>query len=137
MALPPFVFGSPDDKEDERGLLLKYIRAMPDALAEQLGPDVRQRWRPDDSQTARQTYWMNHCELCDAKQGEHFLQAPDGPFWPATGAEHDALEAVELAGPFTFVDVGWSVGPMNHWLDRRLGIERPAPKRRRRPGTGR
>ncbi len=41
--------------------------------------------RLDDSNTVGARYWMNHCEQCEARIGEHFIHSdPDGPFfaWP-------------------------------------------------------
>lgn len=45
-----------------------------------------------------------HCEHCDAKQGDHFVQGPDGPFWPYDEAQMKGIEATRLEGPFRLPD---------------------------------
>jgi hypothetical protein len=134
MALAPFTFA--DDEEeplDDDGFMLRNLVDVDAALVPLLAEHTGGLLRPDDSQTARLTYWMNHCEHCDAKQGDHFVQGPDGPFWPYTDEESDAIEGVRLEGPFALGDASCSVGPMNQWLDRKLGVPPlPQPKRRKK-----
>lgn len=53
-------------------------------------------FRPDISRTIGGGYWMNHCQHCGAKMGDHFLHMePDGPFfsWPRTDG---SVEVVDL-----------------------------------------
>jgi len=38
--------------------------------------------KPSYSQMTVQTYLANHCQSCDALQGDHFVYTPDGPFFP-------------------------------------------------------
>lgn len=131
MALPPFTFD--DDGEaplNDDGFTLSNVVAIQQSLAAELAVNTGGRMRPDTSQTARLAYWMNHCERCDAKQGDHFVQGPDGPFWPHTDEEMDAIQGVLLKGPFRFDQVDCSDGPMSHWLARKHGVasERTPPK---------
>lgn len=137
MALPPFEV--PDDDEElagEGGLMLSYIDQMPMPLAVQISAQTQDRWRSDYSRTARWGYWMNHCEACDAKQGDHFVHGPEGPFWPYTDAEMDAIGAVRLEGPWQFgEEVSISASLMSEWRDRKHGrarAESPPIGRRRR-----
>lgn len=53
-------------------------------------------FRPDVSRTLGYGYWMNHCQHCGAKMGDHFLHMePTGPFFsmPIGG---DIVETIEL-----------------------------------------
>lgn len=135
MALPPFQFVDEDEEPlDDDGFMLKNIGQMPAALAAQLGPQVGRLLRPDFSRTVRASYWMNHCERCDAKQGDHYVQGPNGPFWPYTPEEMDTIAALRLEGPHPFMDVGCAAGAMSGWRDRKHGIapvEIPQRKRRK------
>jgi hypothetical protein len=37
---------------------------------------------PDNSRTLGVTYWMNHCQQCGKKIGDHYLhREPEGPFF--------------------------------------------------------
>lgn len=134
MALPPFSLvgtsagaddGDGDDALDEDCCMLHDISSMPVALANRIRLKTTDNWRRDHSQTAGETYWMNHCASCGAKQGDFFVHGPNGPFWPNTDAESDAIEAERIEGPFVFPDVGSSYsGAMIDWRDRKHGVVR-------------
>ncbi|MEC3888913.1 hypothetical protein [Xanthomonas campestris] len=40
------------------------------------------------------TYLTNHCQACDALQGDHFVYGPDGPFFPQDRAGVDQLKVI-------------------------------------------
>lgn len=126
MALPPIEFedAQDDDGGDEEGCMLSYVGRMPKPLDEQVLARTDGLWRPDFSVTAGAGYWMNHCEHCGAKQGDHFVQEPNGPFWPYTEAEMDAIGAERLEGPHEFYEASVAGGVMNAGRDRRHGVAR-------------
>ena len=103
MALPPFeLVGDQDEAMDDEGSLLKEVVDMPASLKSVVAQVTNGKWREDFSRTADQTYWMNHCEWCDAKQGDFFVQGADGPFWPYSEEGLAAIEATKIEGPHTF-----------------------------------
>lgn len=129
MALPPFSYFGPEDERDEvmdeGGCMLQDIELMPVALAARIRVLSADNWRRDHSQTARATYWMNHCASCGAKQGDFFVHGANGPFWPTTDAEGDAIEAEKIGGPIRFLGTSTSYsGAMAAWRDRRHGVVR-------------
>lgn len=91
MALPPFTFADVEDFSDDDGFMLSSIEDMDPSLVSHVARTTEGRWRSDQSITAGRTYWMNHCERCDAKQGDRFVHGPDGPFWPYTAEDMDAI----------------------------------------------
>lgn len=133
MALPPFeLVGDQDEAMDDEGSLLKEVVDMPASLRSVVAQVTNGKWREDFSRTADQTYWMNHCEWCDAKQGDFFVQGADGPFWPYSEEGLAAIEATKIEGPHTFAAAETSYsGAMADWRDRRHGVVRPPVKPRR------
>ena len=129
MGLPPIAFESGEDNGlDDDGPMLNNIGDMPASVVGALMQTSAERWRKDFSRTADESYWMNHCEHCDAKQGDHFVQGPNGPFWPNTEAEMDEIVALRIEGPLRFSDASASYsGAMADWRDRRHGVVRPPP----------
>lgn len=139
MALPPFAYeGEEPVVMDDDGPLLREVTCPPSNLTQQLEPIVGPILRLDDSRTAGSTYLMNHCEHCDAKQGDFFVLGPDGPFWPYDDAQLQAIEETRLEGPFRlpYANTVYS-GAMTVWRERRHGIQRPveAKSKRRREAT--
>lgn len=137
MALPPFAYeGEEPEVMDDDGPMLREVTCPPANLTQQLEPMVGSILRLDESRTAGSTYLMNHCEHCDAKQGDYFVQGPDGPFWPYDESQMQAIEAVRLEGPFRLTDASTAYsGAMTAWRERRHGIQRSAkPKTKRRGG---
>ena len=54
-------------------------------------------YRLDYSMTQRARVWMNHCEHCGAKQGDHYLHSePDGPFF-AYDSQSDSVSSDQIA----------------------------------------
>lgn len=124
MALPPFSFeGEQDHVLDDDGPMLREVNELPESLVQALRPMSGSLWREDHSQTAGATYWMNHCEHCDAKQGDHFVQGPNGPFWPNDAVEMQAIEALRIDGPFRIPNANTAYsGAMADWRDHRHGV---------------
>lgn len=140
MVLPPFALeGAQDEAVDEDGAMLKMPEELPSALWQAIHPVTANLFRRDHSRMAGASYWMNHCEHCDAKQGDHFVHGPDGPFWPFDEAQMKGIEATRLEGPFRLLDASTSYsGAMALWRDWKHGVVRPPPlvrkpRRRRAP----
>lgn len=55
--------------------------------------------KPSYSQMTVQTHLANHCQACDALQGDHFVYTPDGPFFPQDQAGVDQLKVIRGHGP--------------------------------------
>lgn len=127
MALPPFHNDDANDPEfdDEDCPMLTEIEAMPASLEALVAARTNNHWRADRSDTAGSTYWMNHCEHCDARQGDHFVHGPEGEFHPNDDQAEDAIHAERVGGPHSFDGVGVSrSGAMSDWRERRDGIQR-------------
>src|SRR5688572_26180062 len=97
MTLPPFE--SDKDVLDVEDPMLQQIEAIPEAVIAALAADARRLFRFDMSKTARSRYVMNHCAHCDAKQGDHYVHGPDGPFWPQSSTEFESVVGTALVGP--------------------------------------
>ena len=114
-----------DDEEDsaepmmvnEAAVLMNVQRMSPElAAAVRVSAPT---FHPDFSKTTGASYWMNHCQHCDALMGDHFLHMePDGPFmgWPrapsSTGVTLDLVGGDIACGSMPY-------------------IEEPSPRRRR------
>lgn len=136
MALPPFSLeGDQDEVMDDGGAMLSELTGLPTALEESIRAITGDLFRPDYSRTVDMMYWMNHCEHCDATQGDFFVHGPNGPFWPYDPAGMDAIQVTRIEGPFRLPDANTSYsGAMADWRDRRHGVQRPpppAPKKRK------
>lgn len=140
MVLPPFTLeGAQDEAQDEDGAMLNMPEDLPPALAQAIHPVTGNLFRRDHSRMADASYWMNHCEHCDAKQGDYFVHGPDGPFWPYGEAQMKAIEATRLEGPFRLADASTSYsGAMADWRDWKHAVVRSPPpvrkpRKRREP----
>lgn len=123
MALPPMREVGEDAPGDEDTCILREITTMPSELASSVQQICGELFRPDPSHTADLTYWMNHCEHCDAKQGDFFVHGPSGPFWPYDEAQMDEIQGTRIEGPFRFVEPNMSYsGAMVAWRNRKNGV---------------
>lgn len=60
-----------------------------------------QLYKPAYSKQAGGRYFMNHCEHCNATQGDFFMHnEPGGAFFPTTVAEAERITVYQIAGPF-------------------------------------
>lgn len=58
-------------------------------------------YRVDFSQTTRSFYWMNHCERCGMKQGDHPMYCePGGAFFPTDEAAARQITLRPVSAPF-------------------------------------
>ena len=129
MALPPFTGqGAQIDFDVDDVSMLTNIGEMPDPLATIVTHRSAGHWRRDHSNTVGSDYWMNHCDQCEAKQGDFFVQGPNGPFWPYDDASAARIECEKVEGPHAFrgADAAYS-GAMTAWRNRRDGIEHSMP----------
>lgn len=137
MALPPLqCHGYDIDSVDKDGSMLNALEALPETLVRAIAPTVGRGLRVDHSGTRDESYWMNHCEHCDAKQGDHFVHGPNGPFWPNDDEDKQAVQASRIDGPFEIPGEhsGYS-GAMAAWRDWKHGVQRPKglPRKRGKP----
>jgi hypothetical protein len=123
--VPSFVdFADVEEPEDEPEVGgAATVHEMQD-LDELAAAHVREAapWlKPGRSETANATYWANHCQACDALQGDYFVMGVNGPFFPHTRAEADALELISGRGPLkanaTAAQSGWM-----EWITERLRV---------------
>jgi len=129
MLLPPFASSDAEDDWDEDECIMRHIETMPSTVVEIVASRTSGKWRRTDSTTLQETYWMNHCEHCDAKQGDFYVHGPDGAFWPNDEAEMDMIQAERFSGPHEFLDGDMCYsGAMIDWRDRRHGVTPPVTK---------
>lgn len=55
------------------------------------------------TRTSGITYWANHCRVCGADQGDHYVSGVDGPYWPQDDAALARLQFVRGACPLQAV----------------------------------
>ncbi|HEL5340017.1 TPA: hypothetical protein UOJ00_003014 [Stenotrophomonas maltophilia] len=55
------------------------------------------------TRTSGMTYWANHCRICGAVHGDHYVGGADGPFWPQDEAALERLRFIRGAGPLQAV----------------------------------
>ncbi len=89
---------------DEDSAMLRRPQVVPPELAAVLTKASHGNYRPDFSKTVAETYWMNHCQECDAKIGDWFVHKPGEAFFPTTDEEQSKLSGKLVEGPFTFID---------------------------------
>ncbi|MEA9920820.1 hypothetical protein [Xanthomonas campestris] len=92
--VPGFIDNEDEEYPQEGGpSLLKYISELD--MGTMARVQVEAPWlKPNYSQTADRTYLANHCQACDALQGDHFVYGPDGPFFPQDRAGVDQLKVI-------------------------------------------
>ena len=76
------------------------VESVPWALTSSSGGS----FRPDDSKTLGERYWMNHCRECGPKIGDWFVHKPGEAFFPTSDEGMKKLSGTKLAGPHTFDD---------------------------------
>ena len=55
--------------------------------------------RPAATKTSGITYCANHCQICGAVQGDHYVGGVNGPYWPQDDEALARLTFVRGAGP--------------------------------------
>ncbi|NIK06855.1 hypothetical protein FHY11_000321 [Xanthomonas arboricola] len=92
--VPGFIDNEDEEYPQEGGpSLLKYISELDVGTMARVQAEAP--WlKPNYSQTADRTYLANHCQACDALQGDHFVYGPDGPFFPQDRAGVDQLKVI-------------------------------------------
>jgi len=80
--VPGFIDNEDEEYPEEGGpALLKYVCAL-DVVTMARVQAAAPWFKHCHSHTANQSYLANHCQVCDALQGDHFVFGPDGPFFP-------------------------------------------------------
>lgn len=105
MVVGPFELRGPSllDSDDNSAILRRPVilpADVSDALADRSGG----HFRPEDSKTLEQRYWMNHCRECGAKIGDWYVHKPGEAFFPTTEDEARRLRGELLSGPHTYVE---------------------------------
>ncbi len=92
--VPRFLDNEDEEYPEEGGpSLLKYVSELDVGTMARVRAEAH--WlKPNYSQTANQTYVANHCQICGALQGGHFIFSPDGPFFPRDQAGVDQLKVI-------------------------------------------
>ena len=96
------------DDEDEEGYWSNYeaIGTMSNVLKLELSVWKRLQtftklYKPAYSKQAGGRYFMNHCEHCNATQGDFFMHSePGGAFFPTTEGEAGRITVYPIAEPF-------------------------------------
>ena len=111
----PFeVEGYPGVDPAEEGALLMYPSAVPTDVAEAMSAVSAGRWHLDVSRTYGDSYYMNHCEHCGAKIGDHYLSEPEEAFFPLTEAQGARILGQRVNGLFRFQAPQLS---MSSWIE--------------------
>jgi Domain of unknown function (DUF5710) len=93
--------------ELDQGVFVFYVSVLPDDAARQMR-SITSNYRLNFSNTTNSTYWMNHCEGCGMKQGDHHLFAePDGAFLPSTPEAASNITLFPIAQPFESDGTGY------------------------------
>lgn len=118
MVVGPFALQGPSllDSDDDSAILRRPVLLPADvsaALAERSGGN----FRPEDSKTLEQRYWMNHCRECGAKIGDWYVHTPGEAFFPTTEDEMRRLCGKLLSGPHIYVEPDLAVSSWtSNWL---------------------
>ncbi|MGY3231843.1 hypothetical protein ACVWWJ_003327 [Luteibacter sp. HA06] len=102
---------------DDAVLTLTTAAPLPREVLTVIGKLSQDRYRLDHSQTAGCSYWMNHCEACDAKLGDYYLERPGEAFFPMDDEGFAQLQATCIRGPLEFGEpsCGYN-GALAHWI---------------------
>ena len=83
-------------------LFLNHIESLPEEIIETIN-NFWPRYSIDFSKTLKSSVWMNHCEKCEAKLGDHYMHCESGgAFCPATQEEADKItfRSLGLSGEY-------------------------------------
>lgn len=107
------IFGSDEDFS----CVLRRLDGLPTPLAHAAANASGGRFRLDDSRTAGQRYFMNHCDHCGGKVGDWFIHNAGEAFFPTHPHDLARITGRRFEGPFVFVDpeTSWSSWT-NDWL---------------------
>jgi hypothetical protein len=69
---------------------------------------INSHYRSDYSSTLKVHYWMNHCELCDAKMGDNYLyNEGEPPFGRLSVSDVASTQFTHIKEPFTASMDSW------------------------------
>ena len=74
----------------------------------------------DHSSTAGMGYWMNHCDKCSAKFGDHYLHSSPGHAFFPVSKEEVARIRINRVDTRIQAEAGWG---QSSWIDDLLGNE--------------
>ena len=80
---------------------VQYLMSIPPAVLSRLLERTR-CYRPSLSKQAELTYWMNHCQQCGMRQGDHDLHnEPGGSFFPLNEMDASLIQLYRIDEPFS------------------------------------
>ena len=95
----------------EAGALLFFIENLPESVQERMR-QLTLHYRPDYSEPARQSYWMNHCSFCGLKHGDFELYCePGGAFLPVSSEAGARIRLHEILEPLAAQAAGYAFAP--------------------------
>jgi len=111
----------PDAEEDttaaetwevvEAGAGVFYVEHLPQAVQFRLR-QLSQHYYIGAGDVAGRSYWMNHCSLCGASQGDFELYCePEGAFMPMSAEAAGSIQLHEVLEPFAAQAVGYAFAP--------------------------
>ncbi|CAI8950407.1 DUF5710 domain-containing protein [Brevibacillus sp. IT-7CA2] len=72
---------------------------------------ITTRYVVNFSKTASQSYYLNHCEHCNSKQGDFYLHnEPGNAFFPMSDEEMDQIKMQQYNLPFAAYATSFSIG---------------------------
>jgi hypothetical protein len=100
------VAGDVWESADTRALLL-FIEFLPESVQRRL-QQFSQHYRLERDEQEGQSYWMNHCSFCGAKQRDFELYCePEGAFMPISKQAAAHIRLYEVPEPFEALAGGY------------------------------
>jgi hypothetical protein len=91
----------------ETRALLFFVEYLSQTVQRRL-QQVSRHYRLEYDDQEGQTYWMNHCSFCGAKQGDFELYCePEGAFMPISEEEAAFIRLFEVSEPFEALAGGY------------------------------
>jgi hypothetical protein len=95
----------------EARVLLFFVEYLPEAVWRRL-QQFSKYYRLEYDEQEGQSYWMNHCLFCGAKQGDFELYCePEGAFMPISGQAAAMIRFYEVPEPFEALAGGYLYEP--------------------------
>lgn len=110
-----------------RPTLLSYISLLPDNAEKAITTLTLQYWF-DRSKTICGSYWMNHCEHCNTKQGDFYgIEDFGSAFQPTSAEEAREIFLREIKEPFSARACYCDYSPGTGFFEYMLGAPKATP----------
>ncbi len=87
--------------QSDEPAIIHYVTYLPSSVINQI-QRLTPKYRFDFSKTTQSSYWMNHCEHCDAKQGDFYMHCePNGVFFPINSDDASKITLQLINEPFS------------------------------------